>query len=416
MSRAHLTRSQVLGVGVVLFGLSFGACGRFAAPEPETFSLRDSAGIQIAENGVLNRAWDLLASPEPSIQIGVLDGQEEYQLFQVGDVARARDGSLVVANVGTREVRTYAPDGTHRVTVGGEGDGPSEFRYPATVRALEGREILVQDMFDLVRFAADGSFIDRRSLGREAFTGAFEGGGMAEFGYWMPDGTMFISLYEREPTPWTAGPPYRPVMTLVRLSEDLSDVDTLGLYGGIQQQMLEVDDRVTPFVGPFGENTSWGYGAQDGTLVVGDNARPEYHLFDGEGEKRVVRWRQQPAAVTRAEISEWLDVQRSAGWTQNRLPTFERAWAKMEMPDTKAYHGNVMIGGDGHVWVAASPDFSADPAEFLVFSPEGRYEGFVSVPGRFQAHDAGANWMVGVYSDENDVEYLRLYDLRHPVD
>src|SRR5690606_16751817 len=65
--------------------------------------------------------WSL--SDEPLLRIGVVSGDEPYQMHDVRDAVRLPDGRIVVAHQGARQVRVYAPDGRFLIASGGDGDG-----------------------------------------------------------------------------------------------------------------------------------------------------------------------------------------------------------------------------------------------------------------------------------------------------
>jgi hypothetical protein len=70
---------------------------------PSASQVRDSIGIRIVENsGEVWRAgsgWQLASAP--SISIGRVEGDSNYQLFRVRGALRLDDGVIIVANAGT---------------------------------------------------------------------------------------------------------------------------------------------------------------------------------------------------------------------------------------------------------------------------------------------------------------------------
>lgn len=88
-------------------------------------AVRDSAGVTIVESAAPRwregEGWRVV--PEPAVEIGAVEGEEAYQLHRVAGALRLGDGRIVVANGGTSELRYYGPDGRHRHTAGGEGEG-----------------------------------------------------------------------------------------------------------------------------------------------------------------------------------------------------------------------------------------------------------------------------------------------------
>src|SRR5690606_16795253 len=109
--------------------LLLAACGAGERAATD-IAVRDSAGIALGEDTAAvwpeGGGWHL--SPEPLVEIGVLDGAPEDQLFRVVGARRLGDGRIVVANSGTHELRFYDAQGRHLRSVGREGEGPGEFR------------------------------------------------------------------------------------------------------------------------------------------------------------------------------------------------------------------------------------------------------------------------------------------------
>ena len=66
-------------------------------------------------------------SPEPLIEIGEMEGAEEYLFSSIGQAFFLEDGRLVVSDQGVNEIRVFDPDGTFLNTIGRSGEGPGEF-------------------------------------------------------------------------------------------------------------------------------------------------------------------------------------------------------------------------------------------------------------------------------------------------
>ena len=128
---------------------------------PDSHSeVRDSAGIWIVENAEPPEASRLgwTVGPEPTVSIGVLDGEEPYMLYRAYDAAMLADGRIVVANTGTQELRVFDQSGTHLATWAGAGEGPGEFTDLSQIEPWPGDSIIAWTgpQFGFSVFAPDG--------------------------------------------------------------------------------------------------------------------------------------------------------------------------------------------------------------------------------------------------------------------
>ncbi|WP_419164502.1 6-bladed beta-propeller [Candidatus Palauibacter sp.] len=109
--------------GAILF--STAACAGGDAPPPE-------ADVPTFEGTV-------------DLEIGELEGEDPYLFTRVFSVAADPLGRILVTDNGAHEVRVFDPDGQFLFRLGGEGDGPGEFRSPCCVGFSPGGELWVRE-------------------------------------------------------------------------------------------------------------------------------------------------------------------------------------------------------------------------------------------------------------------------------
>jgi hypothetical protein len=93
----------------------------------------------------------LFTLSEPKLEIGLIDGDDEYLFGAIESVLQLADGRVAVSDGGTSKVSLYDSDGRFSGSFGGEGDGPGEFRALShlyshgtdSLRALDRRTGLV---------------------------------------------------------------------------------------------------------------------------------------------------------------------------------------------------------------------------------------------------------------------------------
>ena len=78
---------------------------------------------------------------DPRVDLTRSGSGPSHEFFRVRDVRQRPDGSVVVADRGSQEVRLYSSQGEFLGSSGGVGDGPGEFRNlwmvkPSTDRIL----------------------------------------------------------------------------------------------------------------------------------------------------------------------------------------------------------------------------------------------------------------------------------------
>lgn len=103
----------------------------------------ESQATALACNEEVTR-WSL--SIEPALQIGVTHGDTDYELHRAASTLRLPDGRIVVSNAGTNELRFFDANGRFLMKVGGEGEGPGEFRRLVRLYRFGSDSILALDI------------------------------------------------------------------------------------------------------------------------------------------------------------------------------------------------------------------------------------------------------------------------------
>ncbi len=112
-------------------------------------------------DGVAQEPPEWRLSAEPLLQIGVVEGEHEYQLFNAVSSVRLDDGRIAVLNAGTHELRIYDAEGRIAGIEGREGNGPGEFAVPVRLYRVGRDSLMVYDRGN-VRFSVhtlDGTFV-----------------------------------------------------------------------------------------------------------------------------------------------------------------------------------------------------------------------------------------------------------------
>ena len=137
-----------------------------------TTRIPDDTGARIIENARppegSRLGWRI--GPEPTVSIGVVDGEDPYVFGSVPDAMRLSDGRIVVVESGSAELRVFdGGSGTHLATWAGRGEGPGEVSELGHVARLPGDSIIAWSYHRSVTvFDPDGNFVRTSHMKRLA--------------------------------------------------------------------------------------------------------------------------------------------------------------------------------------------------------------------------------------------------------
>jgi hypothetical protein len=383
------------------------ACGGNGST-PETSVVRDSAGITIVENQaaawVPGEEWRL--SVEPTVVIGVADGPEEYQLFQANQALRLATGEILVVNGGTSQLRFYDSAGVFLRSVGREGEGPGEYAMIGGV-ARSGEDSLIVSDFGNDRLAmldVRGQF--GRTFKMQPAPGAGHGFLVGPF-----DDRSLLA----QANPVTAyDPPQggsRGSVVYSRYDPAGEVVDTLRTRPGSEMYGGELDGRPMVSGMPFGRRGIVAVGGD--RWIYGSSDAWEIEVYSMQGDLlRLIRLATPNRAIT-DEIAEAYRTRLLEG--SSRIPESLRRWrANMPLPETMPAYMSFLVDDLGNLWVREYTQ-STEPQSWVVFDTVGRFLGHVDLPTEsgWPTH-IGADFVLGTWNDEMDVEHVKLYELIKP--
>jgi hypothetical protein len=406
---------------LVLLGSACGAGERVEETRREPV-VADSAGVRVVINQDpqwrAGEGWRV--APMAAVRIGAADGAEAYLLDRVRGVTRLSDGTIVVLNAGSTELRYYSADGVHLRSVGRQGRGPGDMRLPRWLDLLEGDVLQVTHADGRLRYAADGSLVgddrirwDRiHAIGRRAGVDG-DGGFLMESGcavntpLFIGDSVLLCSTTYTDVRfiPREAGV-YHSTMFLARSDWALEALDTLGTFPRSTVLLYPAGGRlhainVAPPGGPRGRMRVTGWPRQLAYSPV-DSYRLEFRSLDEARLRLIVR----RVGGLRAPRLEELD---RIEHTLRSSPASLRG--EIAISDSLSIAaGAPHVDVQGAIWVPLEVDADAYARPYDVFAADGVYLGTVNVPDvRFTPHEIGADWMLGVTRGEHGVEFVVLY-------
>jgi hypothetical protein len=150
-------------------------------------------------------------------------------------------------------------------------------------------------------------------------------------------------------------------------------------------------------------------------IIVGDPAFFEIEVFGEESEHLIsIRYPEGLRSVTETRGKAYLVEQRELRESGLILPNGESASvenAPTIFPPTLPGFTDLHYDNEGFIWADAFVAPWETGASALVFSESGYLLGSVVLPEGFQIHEIGTDYVLGVWRDELDVEFIRMYAL-----
>ena len=275
-----------LGLAMVMWPVLQGCT---ALDRDDSFTIRrDSAGVRIVE--ARQPAWGVgdgwQIDPEPLLDLTESGTGDPHNFYQVRGMRRLPDGSIVVANAGSREVRLFSPEGSFLGSIGGPGEGPGEF---ANMQQLE---IVGDSMFVLDYDGRVTVFGPAPALVRAM---RFHHG--VESIQSLGDGSLVAEVLLSIPDPVSAGV-LRTPLALLRLDLEGTRLDSIGETAGYEEYTDNVSFSGTPLF-PKRSHVD----AHDGRILYGTSDFMQVQELAPNGEVvRIFRIPDYPLALTDKQV------------------------------------------------------------------------------------------------------------------
>lgn len=390
----------------------FAGCAEGAGEAEAAPAVRDSAGIRIVESATprwtANGGWQI---GEVLTSIGTVEGSVGQQLDEVRGPVRLPDGTIVIANNGSGQLFRYDAEGTFVAATGGRGDGPDEF----TDLTWIGRN-------------ADSILVWDRGKGRVTVHAA-DGGRARDYRPVVPEHVLVMSHEARGSL--SGG--------RVLLRRGPSFLPTEGELG-LQRQpvtgwLVSLTGEPAREFGPFpGETIHLREGNLPGAIIrapvllgaatvlaagadrvyAADNEGYDIHAYDAAGTLiGILRRPHEPAPVRPEDFDAEVDARLESLRPNGDIRAGMRALLEaVPRPEWLPAIRSMRVDSEGLLWVEAVRRAGDPVATWSVFDPVDGWLGDVALDAGLEILDIGADYVLVLYRDELDVEYVRLMRLR----
>lgn len=381
--------------------------------ESSSVAVRDSAGVRIVENSGNNwpdgRGWRLAS--QPVLDIGASEGDPDYQLFRVVGALRLSDDRIVIANAGTGELLYYESSGRFISKSGGKGSGPGEFQGLTWLGRLGADTLVAFDWRNrrISIFDPNGNFVRSATLDALApappshvYVGLFSDGSLLVGAqHLFASGTIRTGVYDD-------------TIFHVRFDPRGATYDTIGRQPGARSYVLAHDDGLELMPLPFGRRPRTAAHEDGYYFGRGDSYAIDEYSAEG-GLERSIRWSQSNEEVTADDKDRY--VQRSLEGIDDEAERrmIENLLANIPYPETMPAYAELHLDSEDHLWVGDYRKPGDESRRFTVFDPDGRMLGRIELPDRFTIHQIGPDFVLGSWTDEMDVEHVKLYALIKPL-
>ena len=409
--RPHRKRGKGLSPVALAWIPVLAGCDRPADVESSDeapFVERDSAGVLVATtSGAKARApigW--VVDTVPDYQVGKMDGEDPYLFSRVEGARQLADGRVAVLDWGSCELRFFGSDGVFVNRTGGRGEGPGEFgRSCYLVPSFVEDSLFVYDGVRLSSFDERGRFGHRT---RVSWSGARVQRVLGAGRRRVLIGSAFFSVaYE-------GGLPQDPsTLDFALLERDGLAPVWEGFFQGMQH--YAAFGYVLRFVLPFDIMPAAVLGPDGLFLTLGEDHGPEILEYDGSGGlRRIIRLAEPGAAPSADDLPSLVEFQLhhlpAPDTLRARILERERRlYAELPLPEIMPVFSRLLVDDVGSLWAELYRFDVRQPTRWLVFGPDGEGLGSVDMPPGLTVRQIGSDFVVGVWRDENGVEYVRRY-------
>ena len=362
---------------------------------------RDSAGFAIVE--AMRPLWDdsslWIIDPEPLVDLTVSGSGTPHEFFRARSMKQRPDGSLMIADGSSRQVRVFSATGEFLGSFGGQGDGPGEFR---NLQAIEnaGDTLLALGTGRVAVAAPDLAVVRTFNLAPSTNNLHYLGGG-----------AILTESYSPRPQGSAPNEVNRHAEPLMVFDLDGTQIDSIGETRGTEIYAYARDGMVAGAPPLFGRTSHIAVLGQ--RIFRGSSDIMQVEELDLTGRVVcILRIPGYPLDLSDARVSAERDS-RLGPPRPGSTSVFRLLVEDLPDPATRPAYAEVLVDPSGAIWLELFRGESEQdrPQEWLVLDADGTWLGTVVVPDRFTVTDVTMETVLGVWRDELDVEHPQVLRL-----
>lgn len=377
------------------------------APVATTSTLSDSAGIQIVSSTAPawgdRAAWKVAGSA--TLTLGGVAGDSALDFSGIVGAARLSDGSLVVANGSTRELRWFSAQGKHLRTVGGRRSATGEFASLSGFYAV-GDSLVVWDgrARVLTYLTPSGDIMRQDTLRLGDSLRVFGIVGVFSDGTVLAEAGVPLELKDREPGF------LRPGRSLFHFSAS-TQADSIGVVPGEELYLSNTDGNAALFAVPFGLGSRLAVLPDGYVTSEGDRMQLEQRDMNGRLQ-RIVRWPGSRVPVSTEDIDRQGRALLGSAGTGLQRARLDSVWRQVPKPDSLPAVIGLIPDPQSLAWVRRGGHVGDSEAEWWVFAKEGAWLGSVTLPSISSPLAISGEWIVLRSAGEDRIERVEVRRLR----
>ena len=347
------------------------------------------------------RNWIVESAPLTDIGGSATDPRD--QLGRVVAAARFDNGQIAVLDAFIPAVRVYSANGIHLRDLGRAGRGPGEFGEVIAFAAVSDTAVVLDRNGDVEWISSEGRHLRSLSTPQSGFLDPrFNARPTAV----LHDGAVLLRAEER--LYGRVRGEYRQTVGLLRVADRVV-VDTIGWFRG---DSIRTDAGDNPIPRPYLPDAGllWS-SAGDRVFVVTADATTVSVVTTGGARigEFAAEGRQIP--VHDDDVAAVGDEWTARGASANDRRVIREFVEGRPRARVAPFFRSMLAVSTQELWIECWPRNGGN-SEWLVYSASGVLIARVLVPARLKLQDVGADWVLGVALDDDDVPHVRLHRLR----